>query len=63
MTRTFLVALVVDSTTPLPEIAASLDDDLHQAGWDVESVAPWGQPVTPVVDPSQRIPPPIGLDF
>lgn len=67
MTRTFLVALVLDeaAVANVAEVAEEIDDSLTDDGFDVESVKPWaspleGQAASPLFPqpPTQPIPPP-----
>lgn len=48
MTRTFLVALDLAPSSDLPSIAADIQDDLIDSGFNVLSVSPWGQPAASV---------------
>lgn len=66
MTRTFLLALNVESTLDLVGEASQLEDDLLQAGYDVESVKPWastspGALEIPPWQPPEHPQPPIRL--
>lgn len=67
MTRTFLVALDIESTLSLDDTATDLEQSLVNDGFEVESVKPWASAapgaleVPPAIHPmlptNQTIPP------
>lgn len=58
MTVTFLVAIKLNDLSTLSDTAADIEDDLNEAGYEVDSVKPWARPATgtPPVNPLAALP-------
>jgi hypothetical protein len=59
MNVTFLVTINLDDLSDLPGVAAEIQDDIENSGFEVLSVAPWARPALTqqgIMPPSPTVP-------